>query len=113
MGKEEGLISDYVESLIERSIGAESSFEDVSKTCGFAEIADKLFTCLMKLYRLKDEQANLAETQKDEAFLLLKKDIELCKERSLLKRALDAKLIELIKNKTTIIEQKSYGDSNV
>ena len=88
----------------------------VSDLISFGELVDKLTICNMKLFKLKDLQANLKpEDASVVAMGYIKQDIALCKERSQIKRAIDQKLREIIKSQLSgtdgfVAEEKLYGD---
>lgn len=70
------------------------SNEDQLALVSLGELIDRLSIVNIKLWRVKDLQAN--ETDPEKVFQLTKNDIELCKERSLLKRALNRHLSHLV-----------------
>jgi len=104
------MISDEIQKLIESAIiNGDLDLSMVSSCVGFAELIDKLTICNLKLFKVKDLQADLDPNDTALAYDLIKKDIALCKERSLLKGAIDMKLLEIVKEKEVVVEQKVYG----
>ena len=110
------LISQIINNQIEQVLeNPQNTFgNSVSKLISFGELVDKLTICNNKLFKVKDQQADLKEEESDLAIELVRKDIALCKERSQIKRAIDFKLREIIKSLISdqdefVAEEKLYG----
>lgn len=79
---------------------------------GFSELIDKLAIVNIKLYMVKEKQANIkSSTSKIELKSLIDQDISLCRQRSTLKKEIDALLQKAIRTGdiTQINEVKDYG----
>lgn len=88
-----------------------SEANDASRTISLGDLVDRLAICNLKLFKVKDLQAI---STGDDALPLIKQDIALCKERSQLKRGIDYKVAEMVKDEITgnleiTTEEKNYG----
>lgn len=81
------------------------------------ELIEKLAIANIKLFEICDKKADIAKDpsqfSKAEMVEVMRKDIELCKQRAALKTAIDKKLNEaIITNGASVIEEvKNYGSS--
>jgi hypothetical protein len=112
-------MNDYINKRIQDVVASWNPSDEpseISKLISFGELVDKLAICNLKLFKLKDLQAELKpEDASIVAMRYIKQDITLCKERSQIKRAIDQKLREIIKSQLSgkddfVAEEKLYGD---
>lgn len=79
------------------------------------ELVEKLSIANMKLFALCDKKADIAKDpssfSKDEVVEVLRRDIELCKQRASLKKRIDQAINDAIMNGGTSVidEVKNYG----
>lgn len=90
------------------------------KGCGrrmIGEFVEKLSIANIKLYEVCDKKADIVKDpskySKDEIVEVLRKDIELCKQRAMLKNAIDNKISQAIMSGSSSVvnEVKNYGSS--
>lgn len=77
----------------------------------FSELVDKLSIVNVKLYMVKEKQSQIREdASKSELMSLIKQDLALCRERSALKKQIDAALSNAIKTGSVTVtnEVKQY-----
>lgn len=77
----------------------------------FAELVDKLSIINTKLYWVKEKQSQATEkTSKKELKGLIDQDLSLCRERSIIKKEINAALDKAIKSGsvTQMLEVKQY-----
>ena len=81
------------------------------------ELVEKLSIANIKLYEVCDKKADIAREpgsfSKQEIVDVLRRDIELCKQRAMLKKAIDNAVNQAIMDgRTSVIDEvKSYGTS--
>ena len=64
----------------------------------FSELVDKLSIVNVKLYMVKEKQSQTTdETPKEELKRLIDQDLSLCRERSILKKEINAALLNAVK----------------
>ena len=64
----------------------------------FSELVDKLSIVNVKLYMVKEKQSQVTEeTPKEELKRLIDQDLSLCRERSILKKEINAALLNAVK----------------
>ncbi len=111
------VVEKYVKSAIETYDGAYNSSDPFKDLLSMGELVDRLSIVNFKLYTLKDK---VMESNDDEfrAWASVE-DVKLVMERSRLKRAIDSKLLYMIKiilsgdNSGGVnLEVKRYGNEN-
>lgn len=111
-------MSDYIQQAVESCLDdiyrlGYDTPAAIDELITFGELVDRLAITNIKLYNLKDQVVNSSDDF--EKARLADKDVVLCKERSLLKKAIDDKIIQYIHDFVAngkvnkITEQKQYG----